>query len=131
MLLVYFPGKSQFGFTLLEVLVALAVLAVAGSGLLYASNENLKNAAYLENKTLATWVAQNKITDLRLQDHERERIRSGTETVAFAGRRWEVEIEVENSDVESLHKVSVSASLENRLFSGEVLSELVVYMGEH
>ena len=55
------------GFTLLEVLVALAVVAVALAALLKGSGEHARNSAYLRDKTLAHWVALNKIAELQIQ----------------------------------------------------------------
>ena len=54
------------GFTLLEVMVAMAVLAIAGMSLIGIIRENLGNSQYLADKRPAYWVAENKITDIRL-----------------------------------------------------------------
>jgi general secretion pathway protein I len=54
------------GFTLIEVLVALAVLAFAMAALIKTGAENARAAAYLRDKTLAQWVAMNVIAEQRL-----------------------------------------------------------------
>lgn len=77
------------GFTLLEVLIALAVLAVLMMGLLKIAAANSKNLWYLENKTLAATVAANRAAELRLQTERRE-ISDGWEDMA--GRRWHWQI---------------------------------------
>lgn len=59
--------KTERGFTLLEVLVALAILAIALGALVKGGVENARNAAYLRDKALAHWVAMNKVTELQLE----------------------------------------------------------------
>lgn len=56
------------GFTLLEVLVALAVLAIALAALIKGGGENASNAAYLRDKSIAHWVAMNRVAELQLQE---------------------------------------------------------------
>ena len=55
------------GFTLLEVLVALAVLAIAMAALLRVASTSTSTFAELRNRTLAGWVAENAVARLRLQ----------------------------------------------------------------
>ncbi len=59
---------KQRGFTLLEILVALAVLAVALSAAIKSAGTYLSNESYLKERTLAHWVAMNKVTELRVSD---------------------------------------------------------------
>lgn len=55
------------GMTLLEVMVALAILSLAGLAMLKTSNEQVRNLSYLEQKQFAAWVAENQLVHLRLQ----------------------------------------------------------------
>ncbi len=57
---------AQHGFTLLEVLVALAILATAMGALIKGSSQSAATAGYLRDKSYAHWVAQNKVTELQL-----------------------------------------------------------------
>ena len=54
------------GFTLLEVMVALAVLTIALAALIKGTADNANNAAYLRDKTLAHWVGMNVVAEQRL-----------------------------------------------------------------
>lgn len=62
------PCARTAGFTLLEVLVALAIVAIALSALIKAGTENTANAAYLREKTFAHWVALNTITEMQVRN---------------------------------------------------------------
>lgn len=61
------------GFTLLEVMVALAVLAIALAALIKGVTENSVNAAYLRDRTFAHWVGMNVVAEQRLLGEWREK----------------------------------------------------------
>lgn len=58
--------KAQ-GMTLLEVMVALAVFAMAGIALMHTVTQQMAGLSSLEEKTFATWVADNRQVELQLQ----------------------------------------------------------------
>ena len=100
------------GFTLLEVLVALAVVAIALAALVSAATGQLKIAERTRDKALAGWVAANVLTDLKL----RERFpapgeRSGEVTMANQRFSWRalvqttVEIDLRRIDLRVSLKV--------------------------
>ncbi len=60
--------RQSRGFTLLEVMVALAVLAITLGALSKGVSNYLDNASYLQDKTLAAWVAENRITELQISE---------------------------------------------------------------
>lgn len=78
-------AKNKTGFTLLEVLIALALLAILMAGLIKITADNTKNLWYLENKTLASIVAANHAIELRLAKEAPESL-DGWDNMA--GRRW-------------------------------------------
>ncbi|GIU41878.1 type II secretion system minor pseudopilin GspI [Shewanella algidipiscicola] len=57
---------NQQGMTLLEVIVALAVFAVAAVSITKSLGEQIANMPILEERTLAQWVASNQMVDARL-----------------------------------------------------------------
>jgi len=58
--------KYSSGFTLIEVMVALTIIAISLSALLSTSGAQANSVTYLKQKTLAHWVAMNELTQLRI-----------------------------------------------------------------
>ena len=58
--------QTAKGFTLLEVLLAMAVFAIAGVALLGAAGNNFNNLGHLEEKMVANWVASNQLVSSHL-----------------------------------------------------------------
>lgn len=58
--------RRQRGFTLIEIVVALVVLAIGMGAAIKAVGGYLDHAAYLKTRTLAHWVAMNRAAELRL-----------------------------------------------------------------
>lgn len=56
-----FNGQ-QGGFTLLEVMVAMFIFAVAGAAIIKTTSEHINSVGKLEEITFATWVANNQLT---------------------------------------------------------------------
>lgn len=63
-----FKVRKSIGFTLIEVMLAMAVFAIAGVALLGAADNNLRNLGQLEQKTVASWVASNQLVAATLNE---------------------------------------------------------------
>jgi len=55
------------GFTLLEVLIALAVLALAMGAVIKATSDYTSNQSYLRDRTMAMWVARNVLVQHQIE----------------------------------------------------------------
>lgn len=66
MMLTLKAHKHITGFTLIEVMVALTIIAISLGALLSTSGSQARNASYLKQKTIAHWVAVNELTQLRI-----------------------------------------------------------------
>jgi general secretion pathway protein I len=64
----YKKSNKALGFTLIEVMLAMAVFAIAGVALLSAATNNARNISYLEDKMFANWVASNQLVATHLVD---------------------------------------------------------------
>lgn len=85
--------SSSTGFTLIEVVVALAVLATAMGALIAGMARYADNAATLREKTVALWVAHNRLTEIGLQPAWPEVGKSdGDEEMAGIEWRWDATV---------------------------------------
>ncbi len=82
-----FGQRSSRGFTLLEVMIALVILALAMSAYIGTGSNHAHHTVYLKEKTLAHWIAMNKLSEWRLR---KQRPSTGDEngTELMAGREW-------------------------------------------
>jgi len=96
------------GFTLIEVLIALAVVALAVGALLGTITSAASNISYLKDKTLAEWVALNRLTEIRIAQQMPDPGKRAGNTV-MGGMRWQWEQEVTELPVKGLFRVDVHA----------------------
>lgn len=116
------------GFTLLEVLVALAILAITLSALITASGSYASNASYLKEKTLAQWIAQNKATEYQLANKfPPTGNREGDITYALQEWRWRVK--VTNTSDRRLRRLDIDVILEDGEFKYP-LASLIAFVGQ-
>jgi general secretion pathway protein I len=97
----------HLGFTLIEVLAALVIVALGMLGVIQAVTQTARNGTYLREKSLAHWVALNVVTERRLQPSPPE-VAESSDEVEFAGRRWRWTLRVTQTQVESLRRMDVS-----------------------
>ena len=120
-------GQSEKGFTLMEVLVALSVLAIALSAIIQSVSTNSSHAGYLREKTLAHWVAMNRIAEIQsMNEYPPTGNKRGTEEMA--GHEWHWQTTVVDSGVENVRRIEVQVKL-NKDDKGS-LSSLVALVGK-
>lgn len=97
--------RSQ-GFTLLEVLVAVTIVAIAMGALLSGFARYADQAGYVRQRTLATWVAHNRMNELILEPGWPS---TGTKEDDFemAGVEWRYRIEVRGTDDPELRRIDL------------------------
>lgn len=101
--------RKQSGFTLLEVMVALAIIGLSLLAVAEVMGDMIDKSNAMREKTYASWIAQNKIAELRLANVLPE-VSSSNGEVEYANGTWYWRAEVSESGVENLFRVNVTVS---------------------
>ena len=120
------------GFTLIEVLIALAVFAAVGITLAKNASSVVLQTDLMEERALAWSVASNVANDrfIRAEDESPiERAGRRTQEVLQAYRSWFVETTVRSSDNDDLKALTVSVSDADT--PEDVLVTLNTFVGRH
>jgi general secretion pathway protein I len=99
------------GFTLIEVMVALVVVSLGMLGVIQAVGQTASNSSYLRDKTLAHWIAMNKLTEVRLQKSA-PAIDKSSDEVEMGGRDWRWTMNVTQTPVETIRRIDISVRQE-------------------
>lgn len=99
--------KPQSGFTLLEVMVALLIVAVALGGAVKVIGNAAANSSRMNNKTFANWVALNQIAELRISNAwpKLGEIKGDSE---MADRKWAWQQKSIKTDDDNIRRIEVS-----------------------
>lgn len=115
------------GFTLLEVLLAMAVFAIAGVALLGAAGNNFTNISHLETKMLANWVASNQLVSSSLeQSWPPKNNKKGQ--IEMAGREWYWQQKVIKTTDDNMRAIVMEVRLTQD--SEQSLSSLMTYVSK-
>jgi general secretion pathway protein I len=105
-------GVRERGFTLLEIMVALAIFATLAAAVLSASQYVVKQTRGVEERLLAAWLADNQLSELRLQP--RLIIGQQQRLMSMDRREWLLRQRISNTSDPRLLKVDVDVSLAGR-----------------
>ena len=100
---------DQRGFTLLEVMVALLIIALSLTGMAVTMGAMLDNATSLRERTYASWIAQNKIVEIRASGVVPE-TKTTSGDIEYASSEWTWEATVSETGVEGLLRIDVAVS---------------------
>lgn len=103
------PKSIQRGFTLLEVMIAMLILAVAMIAIASKVSIAAKVAQRSQSISYGRWVAMNAITEVRLQPGLPATGRSDGDE-EMAGQDWRWTMEISETPVEGLRRIDVEVA---------------------
>lgn len=123
----YNSMKQQSGFTLIEVLIALVILAISMTAIIRASSQTVANLDYLQNKTVAHWVALNTLVRLHanaIPNLNLRGINRGDEVMLAKTWQWQLSLTANplSSDV---YQATVQVSLPGQEQIFDTLSDYI------
>ncbi len=102
--------QSQAGFTLVEVLLALAIIAIALTALLKAMAQNIENTDRLKQKTISHWVAMQGVAMIQLGLLSTSQNQETTQNTYMLGQHWYWRAKITPTPQKSLQLISLSVS---------------------
>ena len=122
------PHRTQ-GFTLVEVLVALMVVAIGLAALMVSVSGAARTSGYLRDKTLAQWIAMNRITEVRLNSSNKFAPNTDTSEVNFGGRTWHYDTRYFDTSITTMKRVVVRVYAGDAKAKGGPLIEATGFLG--
>lgn len=123
--------KTSRGFTLLEILIALAILAIVSIALLSQSRHSVETRSALHDKTLGLWIAEDYMDIMRAEERWPASGES-SEEVEVNEREWQVTTLVIETARPDMRRVTVAVNTQSS--SGEFdkpVVELTSFIGRY
>jgi general secretion pathway protein I len=117
------------GFTLVEVLVALVIVAFGLTALMVAVQGTARTSGYLRDKTLAQWIALNRLSEVRLN---LVKFGQNTDTgeLNFANRKWHYDTRYFDTTIGSMKRVVVRVYLGDSKTKGNPVAQAIGFLGQ-
>jgi len=115
----------QKAFTLIEVMVALAVLAIGMMTLIKVSSQSIVQTAYLKDKTIAQWIAINKVNEVKLLGNfPKTGTSKGSEIMA--DQEWQWKLKVSTTPNNNIRRLDVDVKKYNA--EGETVIKFISFI---
>jgi len=101
--------RTQKGFTLIEVLIALLVFGLIATAAAEVGSQYISSYERVRDKTLASWLADNRINEIRLQENI-PGISENSKDTDFGSYRWRVTTAILATAEAKMRRVEVTVA---------------------
>ena len=119
--------KLAKGFTLIEVMLAMAVFSIAGIAILGTADTNVRNLGYLESKIMASWVASNQLVEVTVKSAWPPK-NNKKGKVELAGQTWFWQQKVLKTTDKDMRSIVMQVRLDET--EASALSSLTTYISK-
>ena len=124
-------NRRRRGFTLVEVLVALVVFTVTSVALVRNATSSLAQAGMIRDRTVAWWIAENTMAELRMQPRSDENYPGAgveREYVEVMNAAWEIETRIDSTENDYVRRVTIDVFRED---ATEPKASLTGFLGRY
>ncbi|MDA0790176.1 MAG: type II secretion system minor pseudopilin GspI [Proteobacteria bacterium] len=124
--------NRRSGFTLIEIMVALAVFAIVATTLLRNAATSVSQSRQLKDRAVAQWIAENEIQRLRMLERTELTFPSSglnRTTLMMADREWQIEVDISPTENDLVRRIEVSVRDEQS--PDVVLADLTGFLGRY
>ncbi|HFE6175099.1 TPA: GspI family T2SS minor pseudopilin variant LspI [Legionella pneumophila] len=116
--------KLVSGFTLIEVLLALTVIAIALTALLKATAQNIDNTHRIKEKTISHWVAMQGVAMIQLNLLRTSQSQESTQATTMLGQKWYWRAKISPTPIKRMQQITISVSSKQ---AGPFREELIAF----
>lgn len=117
--------QRQTGFTLIEVMVALTIVALSLTAVTASMSQMIDASQAMRDRTYASWIAQNRIAEFRLASDTPD-VGTSNGEVLYANAEWAWRAAISETGVDDLYRIDVAVSLAG---SEEVIRTVTGFVG--
>ncbi len=117
-------SRLKRGFTLIEVLLALSIIAIALTALLKATAQNVSNTQRIKEKSISHWIAMQAVAMVQTDIVQIPASQEITKVTSMLGQRWYWRAKLSPTPIKSLQQITISLSKNQ---AGPFIDPLIAY----
>lgn len=117
-------NQPKNGFTLVEVLLALAVIAIALTALLKVTSQNISNTQRIKQKSISHWVAMQGVAMIQLNLIQVSTSQESTQATTLLGEKWYWRAKASKTAIKKMQQITISTSSQQ---NGPFKEELIAF----
>lgn len=117
-------NPKKYGFTLIEVLLALTVIAISLTALLKATAQNIENTHRIKEKSISHWIAMQGVSMIQLNLVQVNQSQESTQATTLLGEKWYWRAKISSTPIKAIQQITISIS---PIQSGPFREELTAF----